>query len=109
MIVPSFVIIILIAALISGFMKYNGVKAFISGVRPCIIGMILSCGVTMGLSVLLSVTDVDSAFNADIRGIILLVILFAVAATYKKFKKKKPSPILMILISAVVGGVMYAL
>lgn len=107
-ILPSFVIILIIAALISGLMKYAGVKAFILGVRPCIIGMILSTAVTMGLSVLFSFADVKSEFKADIRGCILLLLLFAVSAVYKKIRKKKPSPILMIIISAAVGGLMYA-
>ena len=108
MILPSFVIILIIAALISGLMKYSGVKAFIAGVRPCIIGMILSTAVTMGLSVLFSFTDIKGGFDVDIRGIFLLLLLFAISFIYKKYKTKKPSPILMILISAVVGVLLYA-
>ena len=108
MILPSFVIILIIAALISGLMKYSGVKAFIAGVRPCIIGMILSTAVTMGLSVLFSFTDIKGGFDVDIRGIFLLLLLFAISFIYKKYKTKNPSPILMILISAVVGVLLYA-
>lgn len=108
MILPSFVIILIIAALISGLMKYSGVKAFIAGVRPCIIGMILSCAVTMGLTVILGFSDISSEIDFDLRGAFILCILFAVSFAYKKLKKKKPSPILMILISAALGGVMYA-
>ena len=37
-ILPSFIIILLIAALIKNFLKYTGVKAFLSGVRPCVVG-----------------------------------------------------------------------
>lgn len=108
-ILPSFVIILIIAALISGLMRYAGVKAFMAGVRPCIVGMILSCAVTMGLSVLFSYGTVKSDFSIDIRGVLLLGLLFLISFCYKKFKNKKPSPILMIIISAIVGGVLYAI
>ena len=40
-VLPSFVIILLIAAVLKNLMKYAGVNAFLSGVRPCVIAMIL--------------------------------------------------------------------
>jgi len=107
-ILPSFIIILIIASLISGLMRYAGVKAFMEGVRPCIVGMILSCAVTMGLSVLFSCSRLSDGFGIDLRALLLLGLLFTISFVYKKLKKKKPSPILMILISAVVGGLMYA-
>ena len=60
-ILPSFFIILLIAALIHDLLKYAGVEAFLSGVRPCVVALILSTALTMGLSTLL---DISTAADA---------------------------------------------
>ena len=41
-VLPSFVIILLIAAVLSNLLKYAGVQAFLSGVRPCVVALILA-------------------------------------------------------------------
>ncbi|MCB6629406.1 chromate transporter [Coprococcus eutactus] len=46
-VLPSFVIILLIAAVLKNLMKYAGVNAFLSGVRPCVIAMILATAIGM--------------------------------------------------------------
>lgn len=108
-VLPSFIIILLISALIRNFLKYKGVQAFLGGVRPCVIALILATAVTMLLSTLLGVTTVSDGFSIDIRGIVVLAILFVIALVFKKIKKKKPSPILMILISAGLGVLVYSI
>ena len=105
---PSFIIILLICAVIRNFLKYRGIKAFLMGVRPCVVALILGTAVTMALSTLLGFTTVWGGFSPDIRGIAILAILFFVAFVYKKAAKKRPSPILMILISACLGMLMYS-
>ena len=108
-VLPSFIIILLVCAAIRNFLKYKGVQAFLGGVRPCVIALILATAITMALSTLIGVTTVWGGFVPDIRGIIILVILVAIAFAFKKIKKKKPSPILMILISAGLGILMYSI
>ena len=108
-VLPSFIIILLISALIRNFLKYKGVQAFLSGVRPCVVALILATAVTMLLSTLLGFTTVSGGFSPDIKGIIILAILVAIAIIFKKIKKKKPSPILMILFSAGLGMLLYSL
>lgn len=108
-VLPSFVIILLISALIRNFLKYKGVQAFLGGVRPCVVALILATAVTMALSTLLDVTTLVGGFAPDIRGIIILAILVSVALIFKRIKKKKPSPILMILISAGLGMLLYSI
>jgi hypothetical protein len=44
----------------------------------------------------------------DARGMIILGILVAIALIFQKVRKKKPSPILMILISAGLGMILYS-
>ena len=105
-VLPSFIIILIISALLKNFLKYNGVKAFLSGVRPCVVSLILGTAFTLLLSVLFGIGNGSFAFNVDIKGIIILAIVVAIAAIFKKIKGKKPSPILMIAISACLGIVM---
>ncbi len=108
-VLPSFIIILLISALIRNFLKYKGVQAFLGGVRPCVVALILATAVTMALSTLLDVTTLGGGFAPDLRGIIILAILVSVTLIFKRIKKKKPSPILMILISAGLGMLLYSI
>lgn len=108
-VLPSFIIILLIVSLIRNFLKYKGVQAFLKGVRPCVVALILATSITMALSTLLSFTTFRGRFSPDIKGIIILVILLSVAFIFKKIKKKKPSPIVMILISAGLGMLLYSI
>ena len=108
-VLPSFIIILLVCAVIRNLLKYKGVQAFLRGVRPCIIALILATAITMASSTLLSFTTLTGGFAPDLRGIIILAILVAIALIFKKIKKKKPSPILMILISAGLGMLLYSI
>ena len=105
-VLPSFVIILLIAAVLSNLLKYAGVQAFLSGVRPCVVALILATALTMGLSTLFGFTTIRSAPEVDLRGVVLLLITLHFG--YKHFKKKAPSPILMIVLSAGLGILFYA-
>jgi len=107
-VLPSFLIILLISALIRNFLKYKSVQAFLGGVRPCVVALILATAITMLLSTLLGITTVDSGVSIDIRGILILAFLAAIALLFKKIKKKKTSPIFMILISAGLGMLLYS-
>ena len=46
-VLPSFLLLLLIAAVLRNLMKYRGVEAFLSGVRPCVVALILATAVTM--------------------------------------------------------------
>jgi chromate transporter len=107
-VLPSFIIILLISAIIGNFLKYKGVQAFLSGVRPCIVALILATAITMALSTLFDITTVKGGFSPDLKAIIIFAVLLAIAFVFKKAKKKKPSPILMILISAGLGIIVYS-
>ena len=108
-VLPSFIIILIIASLLKNFLKYNGVKAFLSGVRPCVVSLILGTAFTLLLSVLFGIGSGDFAFNIDFKGIFILEIIIIISTLYKKAKGKKPSPILMIAISAFLGMIFYSL
>ena len=87
-VLPSFIIILLISSLLRNLLKYKGVQAFLRGVRPCVIALILATAITMALSVLLNFTTLAGGVSPDLRGIIILTILVAIALAFKKIKKK---------------------
>ena len=106
-VLPSFFIILLIAALIHDLLKYAGVEAFLSGVRPCVVALILSTAFTMGLSTLLGISTAAETPSPAWRGICILAILAGVRLIWQKARGKAPSPIGMILFSAVLGALLY--
>ena len=108
-VLPSFIIILLVAALMKNLIKYAGVKAFLGGIRPCIAAMILTTSVTLFLSVLIGFKSIYGAPpSPDVRGIIILAALFAISAMSEKVLKKKISPTMMIGISACLGLMFYS-
>ena len=108
-VLPSVLIILVISVLLKNFLKYKGVGAFLGGVRPCVVALILGTAINLFLSVLIGVGGADFELNIDIKGIIIFAIVVLIAAAYKKVKGKKPSPILMISISACLGMALYSL
>lgn len=105
-VLPAFLIILTISALIKNFIKYKGVQAFLSGVQPCVVALILSTALTMLLSALLGFEHIGDVPSINIVGIIVLPIIILISFLWKKLKKKKISPILLIVISAVLGMVL---
>ncbi len=108
-VLPSFIIILIIAALIRNFMKYAGVKAFLSGIRPCVVGLILATAITMFMSTAIGFSGIGDTLATDFNGIIIFAILILINIVAKLALKKKPTPILMILVSAGLGMLMYSL
>ena len=85
------------------------IKAFLEGVRPTVVSLISGTAITLFLSVLLGIGSGDFTPNIDIKGIIIFALVVAIATVLKKIKGKKPSPILMIVISAGLGMILYSL
>ena len=102
-ILPSFIIILLIASLLRGFLEYKGVKALLHGIHPTVAGLITATGITMLLSVILNLSNIKSTVTFDYKSAIILALILLIAFGYKKLTKKKISPILLIVISAVLG------
>lgn len=106
-VLPSFCIILVIAALIRNLLKLRGVNAFLSGVRPAVVGLILGTALTMALGTLLAFSGIWSGLAPDWRALVILGVLIGCHALFYAFRKKSPSPILMILLSAGLGILFY--
>ena len=100
-VLPSFIIILLITALLKN--KY--VQAVFRGLKPCMIGIILATGVCM----ILRNGIVVQERTLLIRPLILTVVLGVIYFGSRKVIKGGISPILLICISAVAGIAAYGL
>jgi chromate transporter len=103
-VLPAFLIIVLLTALLRNIMKYRGVKAVLSGLGACVMGIVFTTGLSMVWG---GVAPTESGM--DWRAVAVTVILGAVMLGFKPITKKKLSPILFIVISAAVGIVAYGL
>ena len=108
-VLPSFIIILLIASVITGLMKFAGVKAFLKGVRPVVIGLIVATGISMFLTVILGINQVGNKVDFDWKALLIFGLIATTSIVYKKARKKVLSPILLILLSAVLGIIFYGL
>ena len=100
---PAYVIIILIILLFKGLMKNKAFQSVFDGLKPCVIGIILATG----LSVVWNNLNIQIGTGFDYTAGILTVILAAIYFGSRKIIKKGLSPILLIVISGVVGIMVY--
>ena len=105
-VLPSFIIILLVTALLKTELKNKYVQAVLRGLKPCVIGIVLATGIYMVVN---NCFGSVSALSANYQAIIITAILVASMFGYKHFKKKKLSPVLLIVLSAVAGMVIYGI
>ena len=108
-VLPSFIIILLIASILKNLLKYEGVKAFLGGIRPTVIGLIISTAGMMLLSGLFGFSKIGDGISPDLGSIVVFTILILAAFLIRKTTKKQPSFIVMILISAALGMIVFPL
>ena len=103
-VLPSFLIILLVTALLKTALKNKYVQAILRGLKPCVIGIVLATGIYMMMG---NCFGTLFAIKVNVRSLIITVLLFASMFGYKYFAKKKLSPILLIVISAIAGIIVY--
>lgn len=100
-VLPSFIIVYIIASLMQNLLKYAPVKSFLNGVRPCIAALILMSALTMSLGTFGISSNLKASL--DFTAIIVFIMLIIIDRISHSRLHKSPSPILMILISAAFG------
>ena len=103
-VLPSFLIILLVTALLKTALKNKYVQAILRGLKPCVIGIVLATGIYMVLNNCFG-TILDVSVNLKV--IIITALLIAAIVGYKRLKKKKLSPISLIILSAVLGIIVF--
>ena len=103
-VLPSFLIILLVTALLKTALKNKYVQAILRGLKPCVIGIVLATGIYMVLkNCFVTISDVTVNLNA----VIISVLLIASMLGYKHLKKEKLSPISLIILSAALGIIVF--
>ncbi|MBT9775248.1 chromate transporter [Clostridium sp. MCC353] len=103
-VLPSFIIILIITALLHSFLKNRSVQAVLKGVKPCLMGIILAAGLFMAVK---AVFGGGGDFYFDFTSFILLILLAGGAGVVKYRWKKEISPIALIVIAGVLGAVIF--
>ena len=105
-VLPSFLIILLVTALLKTALKNRYVQAVLRGLKPCVIGIVLATGIYMVLGNCFG-TVAELSFN--VQSVIITAVLAAAMIGYRHIAKKKLSPILLIVLSAAAGIVVYGI
>ena len=108
-VLPSVIIIIIVAKLLSNFMKRKAVSEVFTGVRSTVTGLLLSVFISLVLTMLFGITDIFNvgSVSVDWIGIILFAVIFPIS--FIKIKGKKMKPILLVILSAALGVLCYGL
>ena len=96
-VLPAFLIILGVVAIMDKFMRNPYVKAVMSGLKPGVIGVILATGVTLILG------NVVSNAVVDVKSLVITAVLAILTVGSRIVRKKKISAIPLIGISALVG------
>lgn len=109
-VLPSVVIIIIVTNLFAKFKTNKVVQGALYGIRPVVVGLILSAVVTIAVPIILPNLDLKH-ITADgfdtFNWISLLIIVAFFPLSHVKIKGKKIHPILLIIASAVVGILLF--
>ncbi|MBQ8293338.1 MAG: chromate transporter [Bacilli bacterium] len=100
-ITPSIVIIIAIFKIYEKFISNKYVQAAMNGIKAVVCGMIFFIAIELLLKELFKTVDTNIVF--DYKALIILVILVGLKLIFKK----KLNPIILILVSAVLGIIAY--
>lgn len=100
-VLPSFIIIVLITAILKNFIKNKYVQRALEGIKAVVLGLIIATGLVL-LITCLGYKSLTS-FHFDYISLIILSILVIIYFGFFLITKKKISTIKLILISIVIG------
>lgn len=103
-VLPAFLIILLVMTAVNTLLHNPYMQALLQGIKPCVIGIILATGTYMILNHCRPLTPGSSL---DVHASFITAALFAASWGTKHFFKKKISPIMIIVLSAGLGIIVY--
>ncbi len=98
-VLPSFIIILIVAKCFERFKKSKIVSGCMSGLKPAVIGLISSALITMGMTVFFRGGISIDAFKSEMFYICFVIFALMTALS----QNKKVSPVYIIIVSAVLG------
>ena len=104
-ILPAFLIMLLISILLKKFMKNRFVQAALNGIKFVAIALITSSAIILFADVLFPYTYADGNISVapNLDYIKIFVLIIAGYFLLKLLFKRKPSPIIVIILSALIG------
>lgn len=113
-VLPAFIIIVMLLSVLKRFAENRLFKAVLSALKPCVIGVILAVGAFMAYENLLADANGKCLTGIGVFGAVfepaalaLTAVLAAAMLIYKRAAKKRISPILLIIIAAGLGMLVY--
>jgi len=103
-VLPSWCIVLTLAFLYNKFKSLNAVKATLGGLRPAVVALISSAGITIFIMALWGVSGFDINF-LDINLIAVGIFLLG----FFVLRKYKPNPVWIILGSGLIGTIIYSI
>ncbi|MBQ6844297.1 MAG: chromate transporter [Agathobacter sp.] len=99
-VLPSFCVILLVTAILKNLTDNKYFKAILQGLKPCIVGIILATGLHL---IVTNCVVMKDKISVDAKALSIMLILLGIMFGYKKIKKVNLSPIMLIVVSAIVG------
>ena len=104
-VLPSFIIILIVASILKKFNKNKVVQGILGGIKPVVIGLILSAGIALLLKNLAISYDASAFSGFDFISLAIFLTIALIYLVFKLIFKKKLNPIILISISAILGVV----
>ncbi len=110
-ILPAFLIMLIIAIVLRKIMKNKFVQGTLGGIKSVAVALIASSAITLLSDILFPVSYQNGNFNisANLVSIKIFVLIIGGYFILKMALKKKPTPVLVIIMSVVVGLMVYYL
>ena len=107
-ILPSLIIIVIIAMIMKKFMKNKYVQGALGGVRPIVLALILSTTIVLTIKVIFfRDNSLQGEFEFDLRSFTLLLILSSFLVIYRKTHKKSLGSLKLLGLSALLGIIIF--
>ena len=109
-ILPSLIIIIVVAMLMKKFMSNKFVRGALFGVKPIVLALIMSTTLLLFIkTIFFNGHAIKGDIEFDIRSLTLLIILSSIMVIYKKTHKKSLGAIKLLGLSALLGIIVFTI
>ena len=104
-ILPAFIIMLLISILLKRFMKNRFVQATLGGIKTVAVALITSSAIILLSDVLFPIKYSDGNFSISFNFDVIKVFVLVIAGYFliKMIIKRKPSPIITIIMAALIS------
>ena len=107
-ILPSLIIIIIVAMIMKKFMKNRFVQGALAGVKPIVLALILSTALLLFVkTIFFNGNAIKGDMDFDIRSLTMLILLSTLMVVYKKTQKKSLGAIKLLGFAALLGIIVF--